>query len=181
MPWKEWGAVFTESLKELGKPILTIASVVGFAYVTNSSGMSTTLGMSLAMTGSMFAFFSPVLGWLGVFITGSDTSANLLFGSLQKSDGTVGRNGAGAVCGGQLFGRRHRKDDLSAVDCCRLRSRRTGRKGIRFAALYTETQPVSSVPGLHDHVPAASPVCVDDPVKKPPAFVPDGFFIDISF
>ncbi|UJG56984.1 L-lactate permease [Bacillus paralicheniformis] len=84
MPWKEWGAMFTESLKELGKPILTIASVVGFAYVTNSSGMSTTLGMSLAMTGSMFAFFSPVLGWLGVFITGSDTSANLLFGSLQK-------------------------------------------------------------------------------------------------
>ncbi|MGG0836077.1 L-lactate permease [Bacillus paralicheniformis] len=84
MPWKEWGAVFTDSLKELGKPILTIASVVGFAYVTNSSGMSTTLGMSLAMTGSMFAFFSPVLGWLGVFITGSDTSANLLFGSLQK-------------------------------------------------------------------------------------------------
>lgn len=84
MPWKEWGAVFTVSLKELGKPILTIASVVGFAYVTNSSGMSTTLGMSLAMTGSMFAFFSPVLGWLGVFITGSDTSANLLFGSLQK-------------------------------------------------------------------------------------------------
>ncbi|MSN98925.1 lactate permease [Bacillus paralicheniformis] len=84
MPWKEWVAVFTDSLKELGKPILTIASVVGFAYVTNSSGMSTTLGMSLAMTGSMFAFFSPVLGWLGVFITGSDTSANLLFGSLQK-------------------------------------------------------------------------------------------------
>ncbi|MCY8340029.1 L-lactate permease LutP [Bacillus haynesii] len=84
MPWKEWGAVFTDSLKELGKPILTIASVVGFAYVTNSSGMSTTLGMSLTMTGSMFAFFSPVLGWLGVFITGSDTSANLLFGSLQK-------------------------------------------------------------------------------------------------
>ncbi|MCJ2146881.1 L-lactate permease [Bacillus paralicheniformis] len=84
MPWKEWGAAFTDSLKELGKPILTIASVVGFAYVTNSSGMSTTLGMSLAMTGSMFAFFSPVLGWLGVFITGSDTSANLLFGSLQK-------------------------------------------------------------------------------------------------
>ncbi|EWH20627.1 L-lactate permease [Bacillus haynesii] len=84
MPWKEWGALFTDSLKELGKPILTIASVVGFAYVTNSSGMSTTLGMSLAMTGSMFAFFSPVLGWLGVFITGSDTSANLLFGSLQK-------------------------------------------------------------------------------------------------
>lgn len=98
MPWKEWGAVFTDSLKELGKPILTIASVVGFAYVTNSSGMSTTLGMSLAMTGSMFAFFSPVLGWLGVFITGSDTSANLLFGSLQKMTAqSVGMEGVLSV------------------------------------------------------------------------------------
>lgn len=108
MPWKEWGAVFTDSLKELGKPILTIASVVGFAYVTNSSGMSTTLGMSLAMTGSMFAFFSPVLGWLGVFITGSDTSANLLFGSLQKMTAqsvgmepvlSVAANSSGGVTG----------------------------------------------------------------------------------
>ncbi|MCZ0106935.1 L-lactate permease LutP [Bacillus licheniformis] len=108
MPWKEWGAVFTDSLKELGKPILTIASVVGFAYVTNSSDMSTTLGMSLAMTGSMFAFFSPVLGWLGVFITGSDTSANLLFGSLQKMTAqsvgmepvlSVAANSSGGVTG----------------------------------------------------------------------------------
>ncbi|AKQ74943.1 L-lactate permease YvfH [Bacillus licheniformis WX-02] len=181
MPWKEWGAVFTDSLKELGKPILTIASVVGFAYVTNSSGMSTTLGMSLAMTGSMFAFFSPVLGWLGVFITGSDTSANLLFGSLQKMTAqsvgmepvlSVAANSSGGVTG---------KNDLSAVDCGRLRSRRTGRKGIRLASLYTETQSVSSFPRLHDHFPAASSVFVDDPVKKPPALVPDGFFIDISF
>ncbi|MEC3622083.1 L-lactate permease LutP [Bacillus inaquosorum] len=82
--WKNWGAVFQETIQELKFPILTIASVVGFAYVTNSSGMSTTLGMTLALTGSMFTFFSPVLGWLGVFITGSDTSANLLFGNLQK-------------------------------------------------------------------------------------------------
>ncbi|MEC2333835.1 L-lactate permease LutP [Bacillus subtilis] len=82
--WKDWGTVFKETVQELKLPILTIASVVGFAYVTNSSGMSTTLGMTLALTGSMFTFFSPVLGWLGVFITGSDTSANLLFGNLQK-------------------------------------------------------------------------------------------------
>ncbi|QAW34763.1 L-lactate permease [Bacillus subtilis] len=82
--WKDWGTVFKETVQELKLPILTIASVVGFAYVTNSSGMSTTLGMTLALTGSMFTFFAPVLGWLGVFITGSDTSANLLFGNLQK-------------------------------------------------------------------------------------------------
>ena len=68
----------------LAQPI-KVASVVAFAYVTNASGMSTTLGMTLAKTGSiLFPFFSPFLGWLGVFITGSDTSANLLFGNLQK-------------------------------------------------------------------------------------------------
>ncbi|MCT6593169.1 L-lactate permease, partial [Pantoea dispersa] len=70
--------------KELAKPILMISTVVAFAYVTNASGMSTTLGMTQAKSGDLFPFFAPVLGWLGVFITGSDTSANLLFGSLQK-------------------------------------------------------------------------------------------------
>jgi lactate permease len=82
--WKEWAAAFGETCSELKLPILTIMAVVGFAYVTNSSGMSTTLGMLLAKTGALFPFFSPILGWLGVFITGSDTSANLLFGNLQK-------------------------------------------------------------------------------------------------
>ncbi|EPR29436.1 MULTISPECIES: L-lactate permease [Geobacillus] len=82
--WKEWGRTFVETLNELKYPIVTIASVVGFAYIANSSGMSTTLGMALAKTGPLFPFFSPILGWLGVFITGSDTSSNLLFGNLQK-------------------------------------------------------------------------------------------------
>ena len=87
--WKDWAITFGETLNELKYPVITIASVVGFAYVTNSSGMSTTLGMTLAKTGStLFPFFSPFLGWLGVFITGSDTSANLLFGNLQKITAT---------------------------------------------------------------------------------------------
>ncbi|MDR7236066.1 L-lactate permease [Neobacillus drentensis] len=87
--WKDWTITFGETLNELKYPVITIASVVGFAYVTNSSGMSTTLGMTLAKTGStLFPFFSPFLGWLGVFITGSDTSANLLFGNLQKITAT---------------------------------------------------------------------------------------------
>jgi lactate permease len=87
--WKNWIATFGETINELKYPVITIAAVVGFAYVTNSSGMSTTLGMTLAKTGSLlFPFFSPFLGWLGVFITGSDTSANLLFGNLQKITAT---------------------------------------------------------------------------------------------
>lgn len=86
--WKDWLATFGETLNELKFPLLTIASVVGFAYVANASGMSTTLGMALAGTGMLFPFFSPFLGWLGVFITGSDTSSNLLFGNLQKVTAT---------------------------------------------------------------------------------------------
>ena len=84
LSWREVYETSKETLQELKFPILTISSVVGFAYVTNASGMSTTLGMTLAKTGALFPFFSPVLGWLGVFITGSDTSANLLFGTLQN-------------------------------------------------------------------------------------------------
>lgn len=86
--FKDWFLTFGETMNELKFPIITIASVVGFAYVTNSSGMSATLGLTLAKTGALFPFFSPFLGWIGVFITGSDTSANLLFGSLQKITAT---------------------------------------------------------------------------------------------
>ncbi|MFD1778677.1 L-lactate permease [Fredinandcohnia salidurans] len=86
--WRDWAVTLGETINELKYPIITIAAVVGYAYVTNASGMSTTLGMVLAKTGELFAFFAPVLGWLGVFITGSDTSANLLFAKLQQVTST---------------------------------------------------------------------------------------------
>ncbi|MBO3276719.1 lactate permease LctP family transporter [Pseudomonas schmalbachii] len=76
---------FKETLVELKWPILSIGMVLAFAFVTNFSGMSTTLALVLAGTGAAFPFFSPFLGWLGVFLTGSDTSSNALFGSLQST------------------------------------------------------------------------------------------------
>ncbi|MCY1335237.1 Glycolate permease GlcA [compost metagenome] len=76
---------FKETLVELKWPILSIGMVLAFAFVTNYSGMSTTLALVLAGTGALFPFFSPILGWLGVFLTGSDTSSNALFGSLQAT------------------------------------------------------------------------------------------------
>jgi len=57
--------------------------MLGLAYLMNYSGMTTTLGLALAGTGKAFPFFSATVGWLGVFLTGSDTSANALFGNLQ--------------------------------------------------------------------------------------------------
>lgn len=78
-------STFKETLVELRWPILSIGMVLAFAFVTNYSGMSTTLALVLAGTGALFPFFSPFLGWLGVFLTGSDTSSNALFGSLQAT------------------------------------------------------------------------------------------------
>jgi lactate permease len=57
--------------------------MLGLAYLMNYSGMTSTLGLALAASGRAFPFFSAVVGWLGVFLTGSDTSANALFGNLQ--------------------------------------------------------------------------------------------------
>ncbi|TRX74136.1 lactate permease LctP family transporter [Pseudomonas mangiferae] len=76
---------FRDTLVELKLPILSIGMVLAFAFVTNYSGMSTTLALVLAGTGVAFPFFSPFLGWLGVFLTGSDTSSNALFSSLQAT------------------------------------------------------------------------------------------------
>jgi lactate permease len=70
-------------LRQLFLPIVTVSSVLALAFLMNYSGATATLGLLFAATGAMFPFFGVCLGWLGVFLTGSDTSANALFGSLQ--------------------------------------------------------------------------------------------------
>ncbi|MGH9240601.1 MAG: L-lactate permease [Vicinamibacterales bacterium] len=74
---------YVDTFKQLKFAILTIASMLGLAYLMNYSGMTSTLGLAMAASGSLFPFFSAMVGWLGVFLTGSDTSANALFGNLQ--------------------------------------------------------------------------------------------------
>ncbi|PVY87666.1 L-lactate permease [Pantoea ananatis] len=76
---------FAETLKELMLPIYSIGMVLAFAFISNYSGLSATLALALAHTGHAFTFFSPFLGWLGVFLTGSDTSSNALFAALQAT------------------------------------------------------------------------------------------------
>lgn len=80
---KTAGGVARDTLKTLKWPIVTIATILGFAYIMNFSGMAITLGHAVATTGAAFPFFAALLGWLGVFMTGSDTSTNALFGKLQ--------------------------------------------------------------------------------------------------
>ena len=78
-------STFGETIKELRTPIYSIGMVLAFAFIANYSGLSATLALALAHTGKAFTFFSPFLGWLGVFLTGSDTSANALFAALQAT------------------------------------------------------------------------------------------------
>lgn len=83
-PAEAWHT-FTETLNELKMSICLIGTVLAFAFIANYSGLSSTLALAMAHTGKAFTFFSPFLGWIGVFLTGSDTSANALFAALQAN------------------------------------------------------------------------------------------------
>lgn len=85
MPARSALRTFGETVRELRMPIYSIGMVLAFAFIANYSGLSATLALALAHTGDAFPFFSPFLGWLGVFLTGSDTSSNALFSALQAT------------------------------------------------------------------------------------------------
>ena len=100
--------IYGESLNQLKWAILTIASILGLAYLLNYSGVTFTLGLAFASTGFFYVFFASFIGWLGVALTGSDTSSNALFANLQKVTAqqigvspnlTVGANSSGGVLG----------------------------------------------------------------------------------
>ena len=100
--------IYGRSLNQLKWAILTIASILGLAYLLNYSGITYTLGLAFAATGALFPFFAAFIGWLGVALTGSDTSSNALFANLQKVTAqqigispilTVGANSSGGVLG----------------------------------------------------------------------------------
>jgi lactate permease len=84
----EIGRVFLGTLGRVKFSLLTIAAMLAIGYVTRYGGLDASMGLAFAKTGKLFAFFSPLLGWLGVALTGSDTSSNALFGSLQKITAT---------------------------------------------------------------------------------------------
>jgi peptide/nickel transport system permease protein len=78
--WRIWG----ENLSRLALPLVTIAAMLALAFVTRYSGTDVILGLAMTRTGPAYPLFAALLGWLGVALTGSDTSSNALFGSLQR-------------------------------------------------------------------------------------------------
>jgi lactate permease len=93
------GRVFRRTCFQMRIPIPTIACMLGLSYVTRYAGMDATLGVAFAETGVLYPFFAAILGWLGVFLTGTDAGSNALFGSLQKITATevYRAHGAGAL------------------------------------------------------------------------------------
>jgi lactate permease len=93
--------VFQRTVIQMKIPIPTIACMLGLSYVTRYAGMDATLGVAFSKTGLFYPFFAAILGWLGVFLTGTDAGSNALFGSLQKITATeVFNNHPGAFEGG---------------------------------------------------------------------------------
>ncbi len=101
-------ALYGRAILRVRLSLLTIAAMMALGFVTRYSGSDTTMGLAFASTGWLFPFFSPVLGWLGVALTGSDTSSNVLFGNLQKVSAeqigvspllTAASNSSGGVMG----------------------------------------------------------------------------------
>ena len=101
-------SVLGRTIKTIRWPLATMASILGFALLVKFSGMGIALGNAFVLTGPLFPFFAAFLGWVGVFMTGSDTSSNALFGQLQASTAsglgidpvvTVSANSTGGVCG----------------------------------------------------------------------------------
>ncbi|MCS6036709.1 L-lactate permease [Klebsiella pneumoniae subsp. pneumoniae] len=132
---------FAGTLKDLALPIYSIGMVLAFAFISNYSGLSSTLALALAHTGHAFTFFSPFLGWLGVFLTGSDTSSNALFAALQATAAQqigvsdillVAANTTGGVTGKMI------SPQSIAIACA---AARPGGQRVGSVPLYRQTQP----------------------------------------
>jgi lactate permease len=80
----ELGRIFLGTLNRVKLSLLTIATMLALAYTSRFGGLDASMGLAFASTGALFAFFSPLLGWLGMALTGSDTASNALFGNLQQ-------------------------------------------------------------------------------------------------
>jgi L-lactate transport len=104
MTGRQVAGVFRKTAVQMKIPIPTIALMLGLSYVTKYAGIDATLGVAFAETGVLYPFFAAMLGWLGVFLTGTDAGSNALFGSLQKITATevwnahgTGQGGSGAI------------------------------------------------------------------------------------
>ena len=156
----EWGRAGScgsgwRTVHRMRWPLVTIASMLAIAFTTRYSGMDATMGLAMTRTGAIYPFFAALLGWLGVALTGSDTSSNAMFGGLQMITATglvagrrpaarprAGRDPPGR---GQQFGGRDGEDDRRP-EHRRGRGRRPGRPARKGRSCATSSATASPWP-----------------------------------
>ena len=157
------GRVFRRTCYQMRIPIPTIACMLGLSYVTRYSGMDATLGVAFAQTGLLYPYFAALLGWLGVFLTGTDSGSNALFGSLQKITATQVHNNHSHVFEGLLDreqmqilictanstgGVMGKMIDAQSICVATAATHQLGREGDIFKAVFWHSIALASVIGL---------------------------------
>src|SRR6185369_16585003 len=141
--------IFGGTLKRMRFAVLAILCMLGLGYVTRYSGMDAVLGLAFTRTGILFPFFGTLLGWLGVALTGSDTSSNALFGGLQRITAEQLRldpilmcaaNSAGGVMGKMI--------DAQSIVVATAATNQVGNEGSIFKAVLWHSIILAAIVGL---------------------------------
>jgi len=138
--WRAFGEEFLRTLYRVRWALLTIACMLALAFTTKYSGADATLGLAFTHTGAFYPFFAPLLGWLGVALTGSDTSANALFGSLQRITAEqLGLNPVLIVASNSTGGVMGKMIDAQSIVVAAAATQQSGQEGqiLRFVFLHS--------------------------------------------
>ena len=139
-PARSSGASSARTLFRVRWALLTIACMLALAFVTKYSGADATLGLAFTHTGWLYPFFAPLLGWLGVALTGSDTSSNALFGSLQRITAEqLGLNPVLIVASNSTGGVMGKMIDAQSIVVAAVATEQSGGEGriLRFVFLHS--------------------------------------------
>jgi lactate permease len=145
----KFGRELIHTLIKMRWALLTIACMLALAFVTKYGGSDATLGLAFTKTGWWYPFFAPLLGWLGVALTGSDTSSNALFGSLQRITAEqlglnplliVGSNSTGGVMGKMI--------DAQSIVVAAVATEQTGQEGQILRFVFWHSLVLAALVGL---------------------------------
>jgi lactate permease len=154
--WRGIAGAYGDALRRARIPLLTIAAMFGVGFVMRYAGLDAILGLAFARTGRLYPFFGTMLGWLGVALTGSDTSSNVLFGSLQVLTANqlgvsavlmAAANSAGGVMGKMI--------DAQSIVVAGAATGYVGHEGVILRRIFWHSLALASLVGLWVMVLAA--------------------------
>jgi lactate permease len=140
---------YLHTLKRVRFSLLTIAAMLALGFTTRYSGSDSTMGLAFASTGWMFPFFSPLLGWLGVALTGSDTSSNVLFGNLQVvSAQQIGMNPILAAASNSSGGVMGKMIDAQSIVVASVATNQHGQEGVILRYVFWHSLVLACLVGI---------------------------------